>query len=294
MPDSWTARRSVRELDAAGIAGPALRASYEECRRLNARHGRTYYLATLLLPSHKRPAVHALYGFARYADEIVDDLERPLPPPEAAARLDALERDLHHPRVDEPPVLQAFRDTHERYEIAYEHTATFLASMRTDLSATTFTAAELDAYMAGSAGAIALQMLPVLGYTGPYEVVAPYAMDLAVAFQLTNFVRDVDEDARRGRRYLDDPRAAAGRARRLYRSAEQGIRLLDPTSRDCVRTAAVLYERILDEVERRGFDTRERATVGRGRRLMVAVPAAARAIRARRGAPTTPTSTASG
>src|SRR4051812_48146295 len=66
-----------RELDAAGISDPALRASYQACRRLNASHGRTYYLATRLLPVAKRPYVHALYGFARHADEIVDDLGGP-------------------------------------------------------------------------------------------------------------------------------------------------------------------------------------------------------------------------
>ena len=62
------------ELTAAGITDPALRKSYAECKKLNAQHGKTYYLATLLLPPAKRPFVHALYGFARYADEIVDDL----------------------------------------------------------------------------------------------------------------------------------------------------------------------------------------------------------------------------
>ncbi|HEY5335645.1 MAG TPA: phytoene/squalene synthase family protein [Mycobacteriales bacterium] len=290
----WAERRSERELDAAGITDPQLRRSYEDCRRLNAHHGRTYYLATLLLPERKRPPVHALYGFARYADEIVDDLAQPLPPAVAAARLDALEHDLASPRLGEPSVLQAFRHTHERYEIPLDHTRRFLDSMRTDLTATRFDATALDAYMAGSATAIALQMLPVLGYTQPYEVVAPYATDLAIAFQLTNFVRDVTEDARRGRRYLDDPRQAAARARRLYRTAEQGIRLLDVTSRDCIRTAAALYERILDEVERRGFDTTTRAAVSRSRRAAIAVPAAARAIRTRRAVPTTPTSTTSG
>ena len=65
---------SARELDAAGITDPQLRQSYECCRRLNAKHGKTYYLATLLLPPEKRPYVHALYGFARYADEFVDSL----------------------------------------------------------------------------------------------------------------------------------------------------------------------------------------------------------------------------
>ena len=68
------------ELDAAGIEGAALRESYRRCRALNAAHGRTYYLATLLLPPAKRPYVHALYGFARFADDIVDDLSPGVPP----------------------------------------------------------------------------------------------------------------------------------------------------------------------------------------------------------------------
>ncbi len=67
---------SARELDAAGITDPALRAAYRTCRTLNARHGRTYFLATRLLPVERRPAVHSLYGFARHADDIVDDLDR--------------------------------------------------------------------------------------------------------------------------------------------------------------------------------------------------------------------------
>ena len=62
---------SRHELDAAGIREPMLRSSYEACRRINASHGRTFYLATALLPAAKRPAVHALYGFARHADDIV-------------------------------------------------------------------------------------------------------------------------------------------------------------------------------------------------------------------------------
>ena len=68
------------ELTAAGITDSALRDSYRECKRLNSLHGKTYYLATLLLPKAKRPHVHALYGFARYADEIVGDLSTTLTP----------------------------------------------------------------------------------------------------------------------------------------------------------------------------------------------------------------------
>jgi phytoene synthase len=64
-----------------------LQESYLECKRLNSLHGKTYYLATLLLPKNKRPYVHALYGFARYADEIVDDLASTLTPQEKADAL---------------------------------------------------------------------------------------------------------------------------------------------------------------------------------------------------------------
>ena len=94
-PGGRRAARGLRpvsgaELDAAGIAEPALRAAYATCRALNARHGRTYFLATRLLPRARRPAVHALYGFARYADEIVDDLGDGRSPAAKAARIDAL------------------------------------------------------------------------------------------------------------------------------------------------------------------------------------------------------------
>nr|MDT0664101.1 squalene/phytoene synthase family protein [Micromonospora sp. DSM 115978] len=94
----------MRELDAAGIREPRLRQSYARCRQLNAAHGRTYYLATLLLPVWKRPYVHALYGFARYADEIVDDLDSTLSDPEKAAWLRGFgERFLAALRDDLPP-----------------------------------------------------------------------------------------------------------------------------------------------------------------------------------------------
>jgi phytoene/squalene synthetase len=65
------------ELDAAGVSQPRLRDAYRRCRQLNARHGRTFFLATRLLAPAQRPAVHALYGFARLADDILDDLDPP-------------------------------------------------------------------------------------------------------------------------------------------------------------------------------------------------------------------------
>ncbi|HEV7209874.1 MAG TPA: phytoene/squalene synthase family protein [Mycobacteriales bacterium] len=301
---------SARELDAAGITGPALRASYEACRRLNADHGQTYYLATLLLPPAKRPAVHALYGFARSADEIVDDLGSSLTGTEKAELLASWgERILgRSPAAD--PVTAALRDTIGRYEIPHALFEAFLASMRMDLTIREYaTHEELAAYVYGSAAVIGLQMLPVLGHGGvPYDVVAPYARDLGTAFQLANFLRDVGEDLRRGRIYLPQESLALfgvtrehlqrgvvdapvrrllaheiARAREVFRRAAPGVRLLDPTSRDCVATALTLYAGILDAVEAADYRVLDRRVrVSAPRRAAVAGPGLYRAWRARR------------
>jgi phytoene synthase len=252
-----------------------LEAAYETCRRLNAAHGRSYYLATRMLPAWKRPSVHALYGFARWCDEIVDDLDSTLSPSEKA---DALERfgraaldgsSSHH-------VALALRDTMARWDIPVAHVEAFLGSMRMDLTVSEYkTYDDLMGYVHGSAAVIGLQMLPVLEPVVPLEVAAPYAADLGIAFQLTNFLRDVGEDLRRGRVYLPQEDLDAfgvtveqlqagvvdGRFRRLmafeiartreiYRTAALGVRLLHPTSRRCISLALHLYGGILDAIER--------------------------------------------
>ena len=280
---------SARELDAAGITDPALRASYERCRQLNAAHGRTYYLATLLLPPAKRPYVHALYGFARYADEIVDDLGSTLSAPAKADWLVGWgEQFLAGVRAggSDHPISRAVVDTVRRWDIPLSLFEDFLSSMRMDLTVTGYrTYQDLMGYVWGSAAVIGLQMVPVLEPTVPRAVAEPYAVDLGAAFQLSNLIRDVGEDLRRGRVYLpaedldlfgvERERLARGvvdgrvrrllafeiaRARELYRAAEPGVRLLHPTSRDCIYTAIRLYGGI-----------------------RVAVPGLARAYAARRG-----------
>ena len=303
---------SARELDAAGITDPGLRSSYERCRRLNAAHGRTYYLATLLLPPAKRPYVHALYGFARYADEIVDDLGSTLSEAEKAAWLVGWgEQFLADVRAggSAHPISRAVVDTVRRWDIPLRLFEDFLASMRMDLTVTDYpTYDDLMGYVWGSAAVIGLQMVPVLEPVVDRSLAEPYAADLGVAFQLSNFVRDVGEDLRRGRVYLpgedlahfgvDRDRLARGvvdgpirrllgyeiaRTRELYRAAEPGIRLLHPTSRDCIRSALRLYGGILDEVERADYQVLDRRiAVGVPRRLAVAVPGLARAYAARR------------
>ncbi|MEV1117790.1 phytoene/squalene synthase family protein [Actinosynnema sp. NPDC049800] len=302
-----------RELDAAGITEPQLRDAYRRCRALNAEHGRTYYLATRMLGPEQRPAVHALYGFARRVDDIVDDVHSG--PARKAEGLAAVEADLASALdlgTSADPVVTALLDTVRRYDIPTAHFRDFMASMRMDLTVTDYaTRAELMRYAHGSAAVIGLQVLPVLGTVVPRQEAEPAAAALGIAFQLTNFIRDVGEDLDRGRVYLPaDELAAFGvdrdrlawaraagrvddriraalrdqvrRTRQEYARALPGIAMLAPRSRPCVSTAYRLYGRILDLVEEADCDVlSRRVAVSNGRRLAVALPAFARAVLAR-------------
>ncbi|ORV92082.1 phytoene synthase [Mycobacterium interjectum] len=305
------------ELDAAGISDQRLRAAYRSCRQIAAAHGRTYFLATRLLAPDQRPAVHALYGFARHADDILDELDPALDVTARAERLQRLsERFFAGAEHHDEPVLLAVDDTVRRYGIPRELFEDFLDSMRMDLTVTDYPdRAALNRYMRGSAEVIGLQMLPILGTVGPADEAAPYAAALGRAFQLTNFLRDVDEDLARNRIYLPaDELAAFGVDRELmlwchahrrtharvrtalaaqhditreiYRFAAQGIAMLAPRSRPCVATALTLYSEILDCIEDIDFSVfTRRATVGNARRLRVAGGALLQSWRARmRGA----------
>lgn len=306
------------ELDAAGVRDPALRDAYLQCRMLNAEHGRTFFLATRLLAPEQRPAVHALYGFARRADDILDDFDAGLTESQRAERLQRLSTQLFNQLVQhqddgDDPCLRAVVHTAHRYGIPWEMFDDFLTSMRMDLTVTDYPdRAALERYMHGSAEVIGLQMLPVLGTVVAREEAAPYAAALGKAFQLTNFLRDVDEDLQRGRVYLPADELAAHRVdrdmlawchvtrrtdarvrralteqhattRRVYEFARRGIELLDVRSRPCVAAAYTLYSEILDRIENIDFAIfNQRATVGTGRRLQVAGLGLAQAWRARR------------
>jgi len=275
-----------------------LQASYDECKRLNALHGKTYYLATLLLPSAKRPPVHALYGFARYADEIVDDLASTLTPDEKAAALrtwgDTVLADLRA-GTSEDLIGRALVDTVNRYSIPLDYFDAFMTSMEMDLTVTRYqNYEELMTYVYGSAVVIGLEMLPILGYNDPRAIEAATA--LGTAFQLANFIRDIGEDIDRGRIYMPlDELARYGvseemllrremtpeiveaikfqiqRVRDLQDVAETGIQYLDPISRPCIRAASELYCGIVDEIEANSYDIfTKRATTSTWRRLRVA------------------------
>jgi phytoene synthase len=288
----------VDELTAAGITDADLRASYAECKRLNALHGKTYFLATLLLPKAKRPFVHALYGFARYADEIVDDLASELSVEEKAEALstwgNTVLADLERGTSDDH-VGRALIDTVKHFDIPHEHFEAFLNSMTMDLTVQEYeTYEDLLEYVYGSAAVIGLEMVPILGplHIDAYEA----AKKLGIAFQLANFIRDVDEDLDRGRVYLPIKELAQfgvtremleervltpeiiealkfqiARVRQLQAEAAPGIAMLEETSRPCIEAASTLYCGIVDEVEKIGYDIfNQRAKTSTARRIRVA------------------------
>jgi len=292
---------SKRDLDAAKIFDPALRESYELCRQLNAKHGKTYYLATLLLPPAKRPYVHALYGFARYADEIVDDLASTLTESQKAEQLKIWGDDFlakFDSGKTNDPVCLAVLDTVRRWSIPREHFEAFLHSMTMDLTVTEYaTYDDLYEYVYGSAAVIGLQMVPILEPSS--QDAYKYATELGVAFQLANFIRDIGEDLERGRVYLPlteltqfgvtradletriaTPQIKAAikfqiaRVRQLEESSRAGIAMLGASAQPCIETARILYCGIVDAVEEIDYEVfSKRATVSLARRLRVAVPA---------------------
>ncbi len=257
--------------------------SYDLCRQFNKRHGTTYYWSTKVLPRVKQHHVHALYAFARYADDIVDEIPsqggRDVPTEVRAAALadfgDRFFADVEIGRSDNP-VLKAVVHTVRAFDIDIEAFRRFLRSMTMDLTIESYrTWDDLLEYMDGSAAVIGEMMLPILEPTD-YDDALPHARDLGNAFQLTNFLRDIDEDLDRGRQYipLEDTerfgvdltarrvspefielmRFEIDRCRTLYRSAQLGIDMLPERSAKCVGAAHALYGRILDKIEAHGYD----------------------------------------
>ncbi len=270
-----------------GTASPTLDESYERCRRLNKAYGTTYYWSTYALPRIKRHHVHALYGFCRHADDIVDDLG-PAPTEARAAALAELGNRFFADLAagdSTDLVLKAVVHTVRAFDIDPDCFRRFLRSMTMDLTVSSYeTWEDLRVYMDGSAAVIGEMMLPILEPLSPQA--KGHARDLGDAFQLTNFLRDVEEDLDRGRIYLplEDVRRFGAqpaleqrrctpelvellafeieRCRELYASADLGVAMLPPTSARCIVAARALYSRILDRIEAQGHDVfAGRATV---------------------------------
>ena len=272
LQSKFQARRS-------GVAEPDLDAAYAASKALNAHHGKTYYFSTLFFPPQVRRSVHALYGFVRYPDEIVDN---PPPGTNPAAALRQYRADtLKALRTggSDLPVLHAFADMAQRHALPPEYPMAFLDAMAMDLTRTRYeTFDDLKTYTYGSASVVGLMMCHVVGISDPCALVP--AHDLGLAMQLTNFWRDIGEDwAMRGRIYLPQEdmarfgytekmlaesvvndqflelmRFEIARARAFYAASDLGIPYITPECQLPVRLARILYSRILDKIEANSYD----------------------------------------
>jgi phytoene synthase len=279
--------------------------AYEFCRQITAKYSKTFYLGTLLMPEEKRRAIWAIYVWCRRTDELVDGPQARLTTPET---LDRWEQQLEsvfagHP-IDDPDV--ALVDTLERFPLDIQPFRDMIAGQRMDLYRSRYeTFEELKLYCYRVAGTVGLMTSPVLGVDtsigqAPWDWQqaaynpAEEAIALGIANQLTNILRDVGEDAQRGRIYIpleelalfdyteedlfkgvvDDRwrelmRFQIQRARKFFNQAEKGIRALSPDSRWPVWAALMLYQGILDVIESNQYDVfSQRAYVPKPQKLL--------------------------
>lgn len=251
------------------------------CRQLHRQHGTTYYFASRRLPQETRRHVDALYGFVREADEWVDNPGSMTLAEQAEKLADFRQQLIAGCKGVKPsnPTLRAFCDTMAEVEMSPDEPLIFLDAMAQDLTVLRYeTWEDLCGYMRGSAAAVGIMMCSVTK-TPQTPQTLPAALALGNAMQLTNFIRDVGEDWRRGRIYLpmEDLRryglsendVAEGRvceewkkmlaeqivrARDLFRQADEGIPQIPSSCRLGVKIARELYAKILDKVEERGYD----------------------------------------
>lgn len=285
---------------------PALASAYARCKAIHRAHDPAFYAGCLMLPPAKRPYIDSLYAHARMLDEIVDD-------PSVAdaegkrARLDervaAFELALDQGGSADP-VLHAAAHTALTWDIPREHFRAFSDTMCSDLTVTDYeTYDDLLGYMYGAAALLGLQLVPILEPIDPSA--AERSVAIGYALQVTNILRDIEEDFGRGRMYLpredldkfgvaredfargqvtDAMRALlrfeASRARAYFADAHAALDLLHPSSRACVGTALTLYSGILDSLERADYQVfGVRHGFSKAKALRVAVPAYVRARR---------------
>lgn len=257
------------------------RKDIEICRRLHKKHGNSYYFATKFFPKHIRHATYALYAFFRIPDEIVDNPEVSNP--------DLVKKELflwqdkwnqaYKTQQSDEPVLRATAEVFHTYGIPFEYSEAFLDAMIQDTSKSRYeTYQELEHYMYGSAAVVGLMMTHVIGFRS--QKALEYAKQLGYAMQLTNFLRDIDEDyLQRDRIYLPQEDLARfelsdrdiqkqkaskdfqkmmkfqiKRTRKLYDESEQGIELLSKEGQFAVRAASILYGAILGKIEQADYD----------------------------------------
>lgn len=259
-----------------------LDAAYEVCAKITSHHSRSFYLASGLLPKDKRRAVRAFYAFCRRSDDIVDvadvDHGYSLDGWSAASR-------PAHPQGDDP-VLMAWADVRARYSIPQEYIDDLLEGVRMDLTISRYaTFEDLWLYCYRVAATVGLVSMHIVGFSS--EDAIPYAIKSGVALQMTNILRDVGEDAERGRIYLPledlarfgyteedvaqgviDDRLRSllefemARTEALYDEGAAGIPMISPDGRFAIASALTMYRGILDRIRANGYDVfRQRAHV---------------------------------
>ncbi|MCH8346183.1 MAG: phytoene/squalene synthase family protein, partial [Chloroflexi bacterium] len=248
-----------------------LTVAYDHCQALTRREAKNFYYGFMLLPARQRRAIYAAYAFARECDDIVDV---GLPPREASLNLAAYRESLDRCLEGRPqgPVLLALRDAIDRYRIPHEYFYRLIEGVETDLTVRRYASfEELKRYCYKVASIVGLISIEVFGYRGD-EQARERAADLGIALQLTNILRDVQEDLRRDRIYLpqdelarfgyteDDLRAGAAtdsfrrlmsfqvkRAREYYESGRRLLPYLPRRARACVGVMSGIYSTILDD-----------------------------------------------
>ncbi|KAL0843218.1 hypothetical protein Bca101_016463 [Brassica carinata] len=271
--------------------------AYDRCGEVCAEYAKTFYLGTLLMTPERRKAIWAIYVWCRRTDELVDGPNASHITPMALDRWEARLEDLFRGRAFDM-LDAALADTVTRYPVDIQPFRDMIEGMRMDLRKSRYkNFDDLYLYCYYVAGTVGLMSVPVMGIDpkskATTESVYNAALALGIANQLTNILRDVGEDARRGRVYLpQDELAQAGlsdedifagkvtdkwrnfmrmqlkRARMFFDEAEKGVTELDAASRWPVWASLLLYRRILDEIEANDYNNfTKRAYVGKVKKI---------------------------
>ena len=262
-------------------------------KAIQRQTGKTFHVATRLLPERAREATYVLYAFFRLADEVVDNADG-TPPDAQREELESIRAAALGERETDDPVLAAFSELRTRYELSEADINVFIDAMISDIDTDQYaTYEELEAYMDGSASAVGRMMTDVMNPDKP-EKALPHATALGEAFQLTNFLRDVREDIleldriylpqstlrQHGvsndqiRRFEMDENFAAAmqtelrRAEELYEKGVAGIKYLPEDCQLAVLLAAVLYHDHHRLIRNREYDVlTETPQLGLARKL---------------------------
>lgn len=268
-----------------------MRKAYKQAEKITSQHSKSFYFASGLLPEEKRAAVRALYAFCRTVDDIVDET----PDAERDCKLDYWRAMVEAASFEDNDLIAAaWADTLTRYHIPRHYALQLIDGVARDLSQVRYqTFEELATYCYGAASTVGLMSMYIVGFKSNEAI--PYAIKLGVALQMTNILRDVGEDARRGRVYLpqedlhrfglSDEDILAGRrderfrrlmrfeigcANALYREAWPGIGMLNRDGRLAIAAAAEIYRGILGKIGANEYDVfNRRAYVPLAEKLLI-------------------------